>query len=62
MKIEITQYGHKSTYEFEHEDVDLEELLFYIERVIRLTGYEFNGHLEIVTLDGYFVIEKVYHI
>lgn len=48
MKIEITQYGHKSTYEFDHEDVDLEELLFYIERVIRLTGYEFDGHLEIV--------------
>ncbi len=48
MKIEITQYGHKSTYEFEHDDVDLEELLFYIERVIRLTGYEFNGTLEIV--------------
>lgn len=48
MKIEITQYGHKSTYEFDNEDVELDELLFYVEGVIRLTGYEFDGHLEIV--------------
>lgn len=48
MKIEITQYGHKSTYEFDHEDVPLDEVIFYLERLIRLTGYEFEGNLEIV--------------
>ena len=48
MKIEITHYGHKSTYEFEHDDVDLEDLIYHIEKLIRLTGYEFNGRLEIV--------------
>ena len=48
MKIEITHYGHKATYEFEHEDVTLEDLLYHVERVIRLTGYEFDGRLEIV--------------
>lgn len=48
MKIEITHYGHKASYEFEHEDVTLEDLLYHVERVIRLTGFEFDGHLEIV--------------
>lgn len=48
MKIEITQYGHKSTYEFDHEDVPLGEVIYYLERLIRLTGYEFEGHLQIV--------------
>ncbi len=48
MKIEITQYGHKSTYEFEHEDVTLEDLIYHIEQLIRLTGYSINGTLEIV--------------
>ena len=48
MKIEITQYGHKSTYEFDNEEVALDELLYYLERLIRLTGYHFNGTLEIV--------------
>jgi hypothetical protein len=48
MKIEITHYGHKASYEFEHEDVELEDLLYYIEQLIRLTGYSINGTLEIV--------------
>ncbi len=48
MKIEITHYGHKSSYEFEHEDVTLEDLLYHLERLIRLTGYSFDGTLEIV--------------
>ena len=48
MKIEITQYGHKSTYEFEHDDVELEDLIYHIEQLIRLTGYSINGTLEIV--------------
>jgi hypothetical protein len=48
MKIEITHYGHKASYEFEHEDVTLEDLLYQIEHLIRLTGYSINGTLEIV--------------
>jgi len=48
MKIEITHYGHKSSYEFEHEDVELEDLLYHLEQLIRLTGYSINGRLEIV--------------
>jgi hypothetical protein len=48
MKIEITQYGHKASYEFDHEDVELEDLIYHIEQLIRLTGYSINGTLEIV--------------
>jgi hypothetical protein len=48
MKIEITHYGHKASYEFDNDDVDLEDLIYHIEKLIRLTGYEFNGRLEIV--------------
>ena len=48
MKIEITHYGHKASYEFDHEDVELEDLVYHLERLIRLTGYNFNGTLEIV--------------
>jgi hypothetical protein len=48
MKIEITHYGHKASYEFEHEDVELEDLIYHIEQLIRLTGYSINGTLEIV--------------
>jgi len=48
MKIEITHYGHKSSYEFDHEDVELEDLIYHIEQLIRLTGYSINGTLEIV--------------
>ena len=48
MKIEITHYGHKASYEFDHEDVELENLIYHIEQLIRLTGYSINGTLEIV--------------
>jgi transcriptional antiterminator len=48
MKIEITHYGHKASYEFEHEDVTLEDLIYHVEKLIKLTGYDFNGTLQIV--------------
>jgi transcriptional antiterminator len=48
MKIEITHYGNKASYEFDHEDATLEDLLYHIEQLIRLTGYDFAGKLEIV--------------
>ena len=51
MKIEITHYGHKASYEFDHEDVKLEDLVYHLERLIRLTGYHFDGTLEIVNED-----------
>lgn len=47
MKIEITHYGHKATYEFEHEDVTLEDLLYHLSKLINLVGYSFNGELQI---------------
>jgi transcriptional antiterminator len=48
MKIEITHYGHKASYEFDNEDVTLEDLIYHIEQLIRLTGYSINGTFEIV--------------
>jgi hypothetical protein len=48
MKIEITHYGDKASFEFNHEDVELVDLLYHIEKLIRLTGYNFEGRLEIV--------------
>jgi len=48
MKIEITHYGHKASYEFDHEDVELDDLIYHIEQLIRLTGYSINGTLQIV--------------
>ena len=48
MKIEITHYSNKASYEFGHEDVTLEDLLYHIEHLIKLTGYAFEGKLEIV--------------
>jgi hypothetical protein len=48
MKIEITHYANKASYEFEHEDVELEDLLYHLEQLIRLTGYSINGRLEII--------------
>jgi transcriptional antiterminator len=51
MKIEITHYGNKASYEFDHEDVTLEDLVYHLERLIRLTGYHFDGTLEIVNED-----------
>jgi hypothetical protein len=47
MKIEITHYGNKASYEFDQEDVEIEDLLYHIEQLIRLTGYSINGKLEI---------------
>jgi hypothetical protein len=51
MKIEITHYGNKSSYEFNHEDVDLDELLIAIGNLIKLTGYHFDGELQPVEED-----------
>jgi transcriptional antiterminator len=51
MKIEITHYGHKASYEFVNEDVTLEDLIYHVEQLIRLTGYSINGKLEIVNED-----------
>jgi hypothetical protein len=48
MKIEITHYGNKASYEFDHEEVELDDLLYHLEQLIRLTGYSINGRLEIV--------------
>ena len=46
MKIEITHYGNKSTYEFAHEEVDLDELLEAIGNLIKLVGYHFDGTIQ----------------
>ena len=51
MKIEITHYGNKSSYEFAHEDIDLDELLQALTRLIKLTGYHFDGELQPVEED-----------
>jgi hypothetical protein len=48
MKIEITHYGHKASYEFDHEDVELEDLLYHLDKLLKLTGYTFDWELEIV--------------
>ena len=48
MKIEITHYGHKASYEFANEAVTLEELLYHLGKLIELTGYGIDGELEIV--------------
>ena len=48
MKIEITHYGHKASYEFEHEDVTLDDLVYHLDKLLKLTGYTFDGELEIV--------------
>jgi len=45
---EFKQYRHKASYEFDHEDVELEDLIYHLEKLIRLTGYHFDGTLEIV--------------
>ena len=47
MKIEITQYKHKSTYEFDNEDVSLEDLIYYLDKLIKLVGYNYDGQLQI---------------
>ena len=48
MKIEITHYGDKASFEFQQEDVEIDDLLQHIEHLLRLTGYSINGTLEIV--------------
>jgi hypothetical protein len=48
MKIEITHYGNKASYEFDNEDITLEDLVYHLEKLIWLTGYSINGRLEIV--------------
>jgi hypothetical protein len=48
MKIEITHYGNKASYEFDNEDITLEDLVYHLEKLIWLTGYPINGRLEIV--------------
>jgi len=47
MKIKITHYGHKATYEFKNEDVTLEDLLYHLSKLINLVGYSFEGELQI---------------
>jgi hypothetical protein len=51
MKIEITQHGCKASYDFDREDVELHDLLYHLEQLIRLTGYSINGKLEIINED-----------
>jgi len=48
MKIEITQYGNKATYEFMSEDITLDDLLIHLGGLLKATGYVFDGELEIV--------------
>ena len=48
MKIEITHYGHKASYEFANEDVTLDDLVYHLQKLIELTGYGIAGSLEIV--------------
>ena len=47
MKIEITSYGHKATYEFEHEDVSLDDFVYHLGKLIKLVGYHYDGELQI---------------
>jgi hypothetical protein len=48
MKITIEQYEHTITYSVKHNDVNIEEMLEILERMLQATGYVFSGHLEIV--------------
>jgi transcriptional antiterminator len=48
MKIEITHYGHIASYEFDNEEVTLDDLLYHLQKLIELTGYGIKGSLEIV--------------
>jgi hypothetical protein len=48
MKIEITHYGNIASYEFGHDDVTLEDLVYHLDKLLKLTGYHFDGELEIV--------------
>ena len=48
MKITIEQYEHTITYSVKHNDVNMEEMLEILERMLQATGYVFSGNLEIV--------------
>jgi len=48
MKIEITHYGNKASYECFPVTIGPEDLIYHLEKLIRLTGYHFDGTLEIV--------------
>jgi hypothetical protein len=48
MKITIEQYDHKITYEVPYNDVEMEQMLEILERLLKATGYVFSGNLEIV--------------
>jgi methyl coenzyme M reductase alpha subunit len=48
MKITIEQYEHTITYQLPHNDVNMEEMLEILERLLKCTGFVFSGHLEIV--------------
>ena len=47
MKITIEQYEHMVTYEVKHNDVDMDEMLEILERMLKATGYVFKGNLHI---------------
>jgi len=48
MKITIEQYEHTVTYEVKHNDVNMDEMLEILERLLKCTGYCFTGNLQIV--------------
>ena len=48
MRITIEQYEHTITYQLPHNDVNMEEMLEILERLLKCTGYCFSGNLEIV--------------
>jgi hypothetical protein len=48
MKITIEQYEHTITYSVKHNDVNIEEMLEILERLLKCTGFVFSGNLEIV--------------
>jgi methyl coenzyme M reductase alpha subunit len=48
MKITIEQYEHTITYQLPHNDVNMEEMLEILERLLKCTGFVFSGNLEIV--------------
>lgn len=48
MKITIEHYGHKLTYEVEHDDVSLNNMLEILERMLLADGYVFKGTLQLI--------------
>jgi hypothetical protein len=51
MKITIEQYERTITYEVGYNDVDMDEMLDILERMLRATGYVFSGNLHIFEPD-----------